>query len=379
MKTVRRLLYRDIASSVLFVALAFLSLFFFIDVVDELEGVGERGRHAGHVVLAAFYELPSHFYELFPIAVLIGTIFSLARMAQSSEYTILRTGGLGPGRALSLLAALGVVFGLCTFLIGDFLAPAAERQGVLLQARFSGGLKVGGAGAWLKEKRSTPEGERSYSVNVAGTTAGGGLEGIRIYEFDGNGALVSRLQAAEGRVGDDGVWTLQQVEQTRWPVAGSVVAAQTRQGADEPRVELLRHDSLAWPSTLDAAVVAAAVLPVSSMTTGELWRYSQHLSSQEQASQQHQIRFWKKALYPLACLVMVALALPFAYLHARNGSISLKVFLGIMLGIGFVLLNNLAGHVGLLRGWTPWAVAATPSLIFLGLSLAAFTWLVRYR
>ena len=76
---------------------------------------------------------------------------------------------------------------------------------------------------------------------------------------------------------------------------------------------------------------------------------------------------------------MVALALPFAYLHGRAGGISLKVFGGIMLGISFVLMNNLAGHLGLLKGWTPWAVAATPSLIYLALSLAAFGWLVRYR
>ena len=41
--------------------------------------------------------------------------------------------------------------------------------------------------------------------------------------------------------------------------------------------------------------------------------------------------------------------------------------------------GNLAGHLGLLKGWTPWAVAATPSLIYLALSLAAFGWLVRYR
>jgi hypothetical protein len=46
MKTVRRLLYRDIVASVVFVALAFLSLFYFIDFVDELEGVGSRGRTA---------------------------------------------------------------------------------------------------------------------------------------------------------------------------------------------------------------------------------------------------------------------------------------------------------------------------------------------
>jgi lipopolysaccharide export system permease protein len=76
---------------------------------------------------------------------------------------------------------------------------------------------------------------------------------------------------------------------------------------------------------------------------------------------------------------MVALALPFAYLHARAGGISAKVFGGIMLGISFVLLNNLAGHLGLLKNWTPWAVAAAPSLLYLALSMSAFAWLVRYR
>ena len=369
MRTVRRLLYRDITASVMFVALAFLSLFFFIDFVDELDGVGSRGRTAWHAVLAAALELPGHLYELLPIAVLIGTIYSLARMAQSSEFTILRTGGLGPGRALSLLAVLGVVFGVLTFLTGDYLAPASEREAVLLKARFSGGLQFGGAGAWLKEKRPAADGEHSYSVNVAGATSGGALAGIRIFEFDADGRLVSRTEAREGRVGDNGVWQLSDASVARWPVARSAEAA----------VRTETHATLAWPSTLTAAVVAAAVLPVGTMTTTELWRYSAHLSDQEQASQQHQIRFWRKALYPLACLVMVALALPFAYMHARSGSVSYKVFGGIMLGISFVLLNNLSGHIGMLRGWTPWVAAASPSMVYLALSMAAFAWLVRYR
>ena len=221
MRTVRRLLYRDIVASVLFVALAFLSLFFFIDFVDELDGVGSRGRTAWHAVLAAVLELPGHLYELLPIAVLIGTIYSLARLAQSSEFTILRTGGLGPGRALSLLAVLGVVFGVLTFVIGDYLAPASEREGVLLKARFSGGIEFGGAGAWLKEKRRAADGEHSYSVNVAGATAAGALAGIRIFEFDADGRLVARTEAREGRVGDDGVWQLSDARVARWPVARS--------------------------------------------------------------------------------------------------------------------------------------------------------------
>ena len=373
MKTIRKLLYRDIAASVLFVAFAFLALFFFIDFVDELEDVGKRGRTVWHAVLAALFEVPGHLYELAPIAVLIGTIYSLARMAQSSEFTILRTGGLGPWRALRLLALLGLGFALLTFVVGDFLAPASKQQGVELKARTSGGLAIGGAGAWLKEHRSTPQGERSYSVNVAGTDAGGTLLGVRIFEFDADGRLLSRIESAEGRVGSNGsntVWQLKDAQHTQWPAARST---------GMPTVAVTRHALLDWPSTLNAKVVAAAVLPDGTMTTLELWRYSAHLSDQEQAAQGYQIRFWRKALYPLACLVMVALALPFAYMHARAGGISFKVFGGIMLGISFVLLNNLAGHIGMLRGWTPWVSAAAPGLMYLLLSMGAFTWLVRYR
>jgi lipopolysaccharide export system permease protein len=372
MRTVRRLLYRDIVWSVVFVAVAFLSLFYFIDFVDELDNIGRNGYTVLHAAIAAALEQPAHFYELSPICVLIGTIYAMARLAQSSEYTILRTGGLGPARALRLLALLGLFFGGVTFVVGDYLSPLSEREAVLLKASFRGGLTLGRAGVWLKERRNGGgERERAISINVARTAGSGELEGIRIFELDTDGRLRTRIEARTGRVDRDSVWQLEAVERTDWPTpdqaaAGAAVAVQ-------------RSESLRWPSTLSASVVAAAVLPVSTMSTAELWRYSAHLGDQEQASQQHEILFWKKALYPFACLVMTALALPFAYLHARAGGISLKVFGGIMLGISFVLLNNVSGHLGMLRDWAPWVAASAPGLIYLALSMAAFTWLVRFR
>ncbi len=368
MKTVRRLLYRDIASAVMFVAMAFLSLFYFIDFVDELQDVGKNGYTLVQALWVGVLELPGHFYELFPIAVLIGSIFALARMAQSSEFTILRTGGLGPGRALGLLTGLGLAFAVLTFVIGDHLAPVTERAVVDVKSRFSGGRSFGSTGAWLKDRRTLADGsERSVSVNVLRTTPDGLLEDVRIFEFDADSRLVTRVAARHARIAK-GEWLLDEALLTEWPSAGRA------EGVRESR-----HARIAWPNALDAGVVAAAVLPVSTMSTLELWRYSRHLSSQEQASGRHAIQFWKKALYPLACLVMVALALPFAYLQARAGGISIKVFGGILLGISFVLLNNVAGHLGVLRDWTPWLVAAAPSALYLLLSLAAFGWLVRYR
>ena len=369
MKTVRRLLYREIFGSVIFVAVAFLSLFFFIDFVDELNSRGSQRLTAVTAALLAALEIPGHLYELMPISVLIGTIYALSRMAQSSEFTILRTGGLGPGRALGLLAALGLAFAALTFVIGDYAAPLAERQIALLKAR-NKGITLGQAGAWLKEKRAAPDGsDINVAINIASARGAGHLQGVSIFEHDAKGQLLRQIVAEEGHVDDAAVWQLRQVRLTQWPGLGRA----------DNRVVEQQLPQLAWRSSLNADVVGSAVLPLKSMTTLELWRYATHLSQQAQDSQRHAIQFWKKALYPLACLVMVALALPFAYLHARAGGISLKVFGGIMLGISFVLLNNVASHVGVLREWTPWIAAATPALTYLLISLVAFAWLVRYR
>ncbi|MBV8380731.1 MAG: LPS export ABC transporter permease LptG [Paucibacter sp.] len=398
MKTVRRLLYRDIVSAVIFVALAFLSLFYFGDFVDEIDHMGRAGVGAGAAALVAATELPEHFYQLFPIAVLIGTIFALARLAQSSEFTILRTGGLGPGRALNLLASLAMLFAVVTFVVGDYAGPYFERQGDVMRGQFTGQPTAGGRGAWLKDHEIVDGHERSYSIRVGRASTSGSLQDVRIFEFDDQGVLLARLVAREAHVDAQGNWHLEDVERTDWlrqagpdrppgaSLSDAAAAAQANAAAasapNTARTPLVSESHLAqvdWASTLTAGVIRAAVLPPSSMSTIELYRYIQHLSAQEQSAQAHDIEFWRKALYPFTCFVMMGLALPFAYLHARAGGISLKVFGGIMLGISFVLLNNVAGHLGLLKGWTPWAVASAPSLAYLLLSLGAFAWLVRYR
>lgn len=387
MKTVRRLLYRDIAGSVFFVALAFLSLFFFIDFVDELSTNARFDAALRYSVLSAALRMPGRLYELSAIAVLIGTIYSLSRMAQASEFTILRTAGLGPGRALAMLLLPGALFGAGAFVIGEWLVPWAERQVVVLETRRDGaGLPLGHAGAWLKDEVGSAPAARHAAINVGAAQVNGRLLRVRIFEFDRDNRLVRRIEAGQAQVEPSGLWMLTQVRMADWPPATPRPSPTAPEGhrastGDPPAlaVALQQFDSLPWRSTLTPDVVAAAVMPLQTMSTAELWRYSRHLSRQEQAAQRYEIQFWKRALYPLACLVMTALALPFAYLHARAGGVSLKVFGGIMLGISFLLLNSLAGHIGMLRDWSPWWAAASPSLVYLALSLAAFQWLVRHR
>jgi lipopolysaccharide export system permease protein len=88
------------------------------------------------------------------------------------------------------------------------------------------------------------------------------------------------------------------------------------------------------------------------MRTIDLFQYIQHLDANGQSAQSYEIEFWRKVFYPLSCLVMVVLALPFAYLH-RSGGIATYVFGGVMAGISFFLLNNVFGYIGNLQNWRP--------------------------
>lgn len=368
MKTIRRLLHGEIMTAVAFVAVGFLALFMFFDLVDELQSVARHAAQGYQLQQALLYitlKIPEHLYQLLPLSVLIGCIFVMARLAQSSEFTILRTGGLDPLRALGTLLQLGVIFVSLTFVIGDYIAPWADRQAIQIKALYQGHLTLGQTGAWLKEKQQ----DRHFAVNVRSFDGIAHMRQVRIHEFNEAGQLLGITTAQEADI-QSGQWSLQQVEQKTI-------------GLDQSTSTLKYNANKAaqtvWSTDISADMVAAALLTPDRMRTWELFKYMRHLSSNNQNSQRYEIEFWRKVFYPLSCLVMLVLALPFAYLHFRSGQIAGHVFIGVLAGISFSLLNNVFRFVGDLQNWEPWLTSAAPSLIYSAISLAAFWWMVLRR
>ena len=385
MKTIRRLIYREVFTAIAMVALGFLSLFFFFDLVDELQYLGKNSGFGPaddvyeikHALLYVMLLVPNHLYELLPISVLIGTIFVMARLAQSSEYTILRTSGLGPWRALRLLLALGAVFVALSFAVGDYVAPVSERAAQLLKARYQDKITIGQTGAWMKETQT----HGNFVVNVKTLTPDNTMQGIRIFEFNSAGLVLSSTQAAAASFTDGDAWLLEQADRVEFevPVVAAPSLGQVPTEGKDAKVTRATLPTFTWPTQINQEMVSTALLKPDRMRTMDLFNYVRHLEANNQSAQRYEIEFWKKVFYPLSCLVMVMLALPFAYLHFRSGGIASYVFAGVMLGISFFLLNNVFGYIGNLRHWQPWLAAATPGLLYMAVSLTAFGWLVLRR
>jgi lipopolysaccharide export system permease protein len=197
----------------------------------------------------------------------------------------------------------------------------------------------------------------------------------RIFEFDREFRLRSISTADEGvYVGDSGerAWRLTNFVETRVPLIGAADTAPT-----PLRTEVIREPVYLWRTDLSPEIFGVLLVQPERMRMIDLAQYIQHLIETRQRADRYQVAFWGKVFHPLAILVMMALALPFAYLHVRQGSVSLKIFAGTMLGVGAFMINKLVVHMGTLNTWPPVLVAALPNLVIMSAALAALYWIER--
>jgi lipopolysaccharide export system permease protein len=356
MSTLTRYLAREIFKATAFVMVAFLALFAFFDLVNELDDLGKGAYRLPQVFLFVALSLPGHVYELFPIAVLIGTLVALSTLAANSEYTVMRVTGFSPARAGATLTRIGLVFVLLTLLMGEVVAPQSERAAQRLRLDRLGAAVASElrTGLWVKSD--------TRFVNIAQVLPDTSLKGVRIFEFDRDFRLLSISQADTGRYEGDNVWRLSDVVETTFGEQGAAVR---------------RIPALDWSSVLTPEMLSVLLVVPEKLSAWGLYQYTQHLAANKQRSERYEIALWKKLVYPFAALVMMALALPFAYIHVRTGGLGIKLFAGLILGVLFHFLNNLFSHLGTLDRWPPFAAAALPSAIFFLIAAAMMWWAER--
>ena len=356
MDTLRTYLAREIYGATLLVFGAFLGLFAFFDLINELKDIGKGEYQLQHALAFVALSVPSHVYELFPVAVLIGTLYALSHLAANSEYTVMRGSGLAPWRATSTLFRIGIVFAVATLVFGELITPVSERAAKQLKLSMTSAIvaREFQTGLWVKDDRRF--------VNVREVQPDASLSDVRVFEFDDQYRLKSISFAKQGQYIGKNVWRLREVVQTGFASTGSSVQ---------------RTEEMDWSSVLTPDILAVLFVVPERMSAWNLYQYSRHLSDNRQKTGRYDIALWKKLIYPFASLVMMALALPFAYIHVRAGGVGLKVFLGIMLGIVFHMLNSLFSHIGQLQSWQPLLSAALPSAVFLGAAALMMWWVER--
>jgi lipopolysaccharide export system permease protein len=340
---------REILATSVLMLLALLALFFFFDLIKELDDLGKGNYRLTTMMGYVALMLPSHAYVLLPAAGLMGTLFALARMSEQSEITVLRASGLSLHQLALHVIGAGLVLAVATVLLGEWIAPHTEEaaKGLRLKATRSIVAREFRSGFWVKDDLSF--------VNIQDVTPDTELLNVRIYEFDRTHRLSAMSRAEKGAYAGPNQWTLTNVERTRF---------------EGNRAVLQRLPEVTWTSVLTPDILSVLKIVPERMSSSNLRAYIEHLKENRQRATRYEIAYWSKLLYPFAALSMMVLAIPFALASGRSGGVGVRIIFGILIGMGFYNAGKLFSHMGLLNDW-PALVAAGMPVLIVGLAALA--------
>jgi LPS export ABC transporter permease LptG/LPS export ABC transporter permease LptF len=331
-----RILTRYILGEILSHTLIGCALFTFVLFMRELPHILEmvvRNSSTFSNVLEIFlFTLPNTFRVTIPMAVLVGVLLGLSRLASDSEIIAMRAGGMGIGyfvRVASIVAIGGTLVGLANSL---YLAPRAN-QAILEMER---SLATSQA-SYEIQPRVFDEDFHNFVLYVQDVRSGTGASNWRqVFMADVSDPVTPRITtAASATVVDDDTQEL--LMRLRDGAEHETVAGQPLQYNISAFTSTTRPFSLSQQGDvhigrMDTAIYALPMGPLLERTHGP-------------DGKRFQIELQSRFAYPAACLVLMLVGVPLGVASRRGGKSS-----GFVFTILLVLLYYVLSYTGIALG-----------------------------
>lgn len=320
-----------------------VGLFTFVSFVEELTDL-DRGRYGIMQVLQyVVLSIPKILYEIFPMAALIGSILGLSTLARDSELIVMRAAGVSVQRIVFSVVKVGMLLAAISMFMGEIVSPYTETRALQVKAESiqnTGGRK-GSSGVWLRD-------EDAY-INIGEVLPDLTLLQIKVFEFDGENFLRWLTSAEQGVYDQESErWLLKGVQRTRIDDESSA--------ADEVNAAY-------WSTDVGPEILKVFQTKADQLSIWQLSNYISHLRSNKQDTSVYELTFWSKVVTPFATLVMLILAVPFVFKEARSGNLGRSLFIGIMVGLGFFILNETFTNFVQLYPIPPMLGASLPTIL----------------
>jgi lipopolysaccharide export system permease protein len=339
-----RYIAHSMARGYLLVALVFVALFSFIELIQQLGDLTDTYRLLDAFVYVLMM-LPRRLLDTTPVVALLGTLVPLGLLADGNEILAMRAAGLPLRRLIGMVLAPGLTLLMLMLLMAQFVAPALEMRAERMRAAalaedvsvdFRGGF-------WSRDGRSF--------LNVGRMLRGRTPSDVTVYDFDDAGRLRRYLHAERASLEQDRVWRLQDVVVKQF---------------EPPPARAQQLAQLDWDSFLDAQQLGVLVVPPQALSPIDLYFYVRDLRARNEQVPQEELRLWQQLAQPLVTLAMMLVAIPLVLGSNRSSTLSRRVLAGTVAGIGLYFVTQTLGYLGLLLHLpAPLTALALPTLILL--------------
>lgn len=360
MNRIERYLGAIVLSYSLVVMLVLMVIFSFFEFMNQLGKLTDTYT-LGLGALYTALKIPVYSYEVFPIVLLIGTLMGLGSLANQSELTVLRVTGWSIKRILFAVLKTAFLMWLVMTLIGEFVAPQSEAFAKKMRAEaLNQTISVGSkSGLWMKD-------EHQY-VHIKQIINSEELRGINIYHLQ-EGELVGLTQANKAHF--DAGWVFSGVKNSSLSRLEASEDMPLHYNYSIEREKQLKQNLPLHPDDLINLDMETRYL-----SGWDLIKYIDFLEGNDLDASHYLLSFWRKMAMPVVVVAMIAIVFPLVFGSMRQVSVGQRIFIGVLIGMSFHLLNQLVGNIAVVYQM-PIAIAVfAPALLLLA---GAWWWFRRF-
>ena len=322
-----------------------LTLFNLFTFSDELKDMGTGNYGLKEIFLYLLLTSPRVFYELIPSSALLGSLFVLGTMANNSEIIAMRSAGLSVMGIIRAVMVAGVILVIVAMSVGEFIAPQTERAARLLKTSSQHNKVIMHTryGIWLREG--------NQFVNIREVKGKSQLNNVSIYQLNTQKRLSQITHAQTGEFIGNEQWRLTDI---------------ARSEITEDQINPSYEDEQIWKTTIAPDLLKIIVVKPDNLSLIDLAQYIDFLKENNQKSKTFEAAFWGRLINPLVTFVMLMVAAPFVIGIKRGSSMGGRLMAGVIIGMGFNILDKISNHMGLVYDLNPIIVALLPgTLVFI--------------
>ncbi|MBV1911475.1 MAG: LPS export ABC transporter permease LptG [Kangiellaceae bacterium] len=337
-----RYIARHVISASLLILFLLIVLRAMFGLLEESNSIGKGSYQLADALLYVGLMLPQKVLELFPMGVLIGSLFGLGILAANNELTVMRAAGMTTWRIAGSTLKASLILMVCVLVLSEIVAPVASKSAQQLRtsALSDGKISRSATGLWAKRDNQI--------IHIASIHKSGEMHNLAIYQLDQSFQLMSLIEAKSAVVVDD-KWYLMEVAETHF---------------DEGRINKILVPQMEWDNPIDEDNIDTLTLKPEMLNISGLVKYHQYLTSNLLDATEIELAIWQKLLLPISVAIMMLLAASFAFGPMRDVSMGARVLTGVMLGFGFHLVKQSFGPISLIYGASPFLGAVLPLIVF---------------
>ncbi len=318
-------------------ALVLLGINLMLILISELKNIGNHNYSFLILINYVGYLIPQNFLDIFPYALLIGSMISFGSMAYHFEFIAINSHGIGIKSIMRIILVQTFLISASITVFTNSVAPTYSNEAQYIKnIALNKGLSD--KSLWFKSN--------DYVINVAEIITDKRLENIVIYHIE-NGELSSILSAKKGLFNKE--WNFTDVK---------IINLINNQEIEKNKY------SLPASKFIPFEILKSQFSKKRYISIEDLYSNIKFHNTLGIPYENHKVVFWKKVLLPVSCCIIVFVGLPFLFTSMRSTNQSQRILAGVLFGITYFVITSIITNLSLIIG--------IPALLSVLISMGVF-------